>query len=80
MRFEAGRQLAAELFDLPSDVADLVIAPEGWPAVGGPVRHVIVAGRVVVEDGALVTADLEEIRRRAHDEAPRLWRRMEAIA
>jgi cytosine/adenosine deaminase-related metal-dependent hydrolase len=42
--------------------------------------HVIVAGRVVVEHGRLVHGDLEEIRAYAADEAPRVWRAMEALA
>jgi cytosine/adenosine deaminase-related metal-dependent hydrolase len=93
-RVLAGRALATEVFGLPrgavdattvdawalraGEAADLVIAPSGWPSVGRP-RHVLVAGRVVVEDGVLKTADLEEIQARAREEAPKLWRRMEAL-
>jgi cytosine/adenosine deaminase-related metal-dependent hydrolase len=54
--------------------ADLVVG-----APGAPPRHVLVDGRPVVVDGALVTADLEEIRARAREEAPRLWARMAEI-
>lgn len=46
---------------------------------GQPPRHVVVAGKAVVVDGTLVTADLEEIRATAREEAPRLWERMGAI-
>ena len=53
--------------------ADLVVGERGQRP-----RHVLVAGRMVVEDGRLVRADLDEIRARASEEAPRLWRRMEA--
>ena len=51
--------------------ADVVV---GRP--GAKPRHVIVAGEPVVVDGALVTADLDEVRARAAEEAPRLWARM----
>ena len=56
---------------LPADV--VVGAPGERP------RHVLVDGRPVVVDGALVTADLEEIRAHAREEAPRLWARMNEI-
>ncbi len=59
----------------PGAQADLVV---GVP--GEKPRHVLVGGRPVVIDGALVTADLEEIRARAREEAPRLWARMAQIA
>ena len=39
----------------------------------------IVDGRLVVRDGALVHADLEELRAEAREQAQRLWRRMEAL-
>ena len=42
-------------------------------------RHVLVGGRVVVEDGVLVGADLGEIRAQARTQAAALWRRMEAL-
>jgi hypothetical protein len=43
------------------------------------VRHVVVGGRVVVENGALTTANIEEIRDEARTAAPRLWERMASI-
>lgn len=53
--------------------ADLVVrGPEG-------VRHVIVAGRVVVRDGNLVSGSVSEIRAIAKREAARLWERMERL-
>jgi hypothetical protein len=47
--------------------------------VGQPPRHVLVAGRPVVVDGKLATADLSEIRAAAHAEAPKLWDRMSRL-
>ena len=55
-------------------LADLVVRVPGEPP-----RHVLVAGEVVVEDGKLVRADLEEIRARAREEAAKLFRRMDAL-
>lgn len=78
-RLLASRALATSLFELPQAAADLVVAPAGWPETGTP-RHVLVAGRVVVEDGVLKTADFEEIQARAREEAPKLWRRMESLS
>lgn len=78
-RLVGGHDLAAERFGMgfspltPGHAAD-VIAVEG-----DRVRHVVVAGRLVVENGQLVTADLEEIYADAREQAPRLWERMRAL-
>ncbi len=45
----------------------------------GGVRHVVVAGELVVEDGQLVHGDFEEIEREAHEAASSLWERMRAL-
>jgi hypothetical protein len=63
----------AELFD-PSVTEDVV---EGEP--GKPPTSVVVAGRKVVENGRLVTADIRDIRGFAAEQAKRLWSRMGAI-
>ena len=42
----------------------------------GSVRTVVVGGRPVVEEGRLVTGDLEGIRTEAEEQANRLWRRL----
>ena len=42
-------------------------------------RHLVVNGRIIVEDGRLVTADHKEIRRHAEAIAPDVWRRMEEL-
>jgi cytosine/adenosine deaminase-related metal-dependent hydrolase len=39
----------------------------------------VVEGRVVVEDGRLLTADIDSIRDAARAEAPRLWQRMREV-
>ncbi len=79
-RLRAGGRLAGELLGvaLPPPwvegaAADLVVR-----APGG-VRHVVVAGEVVVRDGRLVRADLDEIRAFAAEQAPRLWARMAEV-
>jgi cytosine/adenosine deaminase-related metal-dependent hydrolase len=64
-----GARLAEQLE--PGVAADLVA---GVP--GAAPRHVLVGGRVVVKDGVLATADIDEIRALAREEAPRVWERM----
>lgn len=84
-RLEGGWKLAEErlgrpLAPLQEGTAADAVAREVEDADGGNdgggVRHVLVAGRRVVEDGRLLTADLEEIRARAKEEAPRVWERL----
>jgi acyl-coenzyme A thioesterase PaaI-like protein len=48
--------------------------------VQGRVRHVVVGGRVVVEDGRLVAEDMDSIVATARHEAARLWDRMATIS
>ena len=73
---EAGKAADLIVIDLaaphaqPED-ADLV-SRIVYSARAADVRHVIVAGRVVVRDGALKTADIGEIRREANTETRRL--------
>lgn len=79
-RIHAGQALASELFEQKlgevkaNAAADVVV---GIP--GEPPRHVVVGGRRVVVQGRLVTGDLAEIRAKAHEAAPALWARMEAL-
>jgi cytosine/adenosine deaminase-related metal-dependent hydrolase len=78
-REAAGRRLAAELFGeafeplAPGGAADVAVMEEGRT------RHLMVGGRAVVDDGQIVTADLDEIMALARAQAPRLWARMEAL-
>lgn len=76
-------RLAAERFSLrfsplwPGAAADVAVVDHDGDVE--TVRHVAVAGRTVVEDGELLTGDLEEIRAHAGEQAARLWRRMASL-
>jgi len=78
-RLAQGRALVAERFGAeagplaPGSLGDLVVR------LNGAVRHVVVGGRVVVEDGVLAIADTESITAEARAQATRLWSRMAAI-
>lgn len=78
-RTQAGQVLAGVLFGRTMGelreraAADVVVRiPEERP------WHVVVGGRRVVVAGELVTADAEEIHRKAAEAAKVLWRRMES--
>jgi len=68
----AGERLGLVLAPLATGSAADVVALEN-----DRIRHVIVDGKLVVSDGQLMTADLEEIRTHAREQAPLLWARME---
>jgi cytosine/adenosine deaminase-related metal-dependent hydrolase len=80
-RLLGGYRLAAERFGArfsplwQGAVAD-VVATAQEEGNGCSARHVVVAGRPVVEDGGLLTGDLEKIRADARAQASRLWQRM----
>jgi cytosine/adenosine deaminase-related metal-dependent hydrolase len=82
-RVTAARAMVAErfggAFELPGEDGASATADLRVVEPGGRVRHVLVGGRPVVVDGALVGADLEEIRRDAAVQAERLWTRMAAL-
>ena len=74
----AGHALDAERFGAPftlepGGAADVVARREGNAV------HVIVGGRIVVENARLCTAEVGAIRAEAAEAAPRLWARMNAI-
>jgi 5-methylthioadenosine/S-adenosylhomocysteine deaminase len=73
---------AADLLVLSLGDPAFLAAPEvdphdlvAWSASRFAVRHVLVAGEILVEDGRLTHLDLEEIRRRAGEELAKLLRR-----
>jgi cytosine/adenosine deaminase-related metal-dependent hydrolase len=78
-RLAAGHRLVAERFETdpqplaPGAVGDVVVTENGR------VRHVVVAGRPVVTDGRLLSADEDSISAEAHREAAQLWDRMASI-
>ena len=78
-RLAAGQVLVAERFGscpealAPGALGDLVIRE------GGRVRYVVVGGRLVVADGALINGSAEAIAESARREALRLWSRMAAL-
>jgi len=78
-RLAAGHGLVAERFGgvaqplAPGAPGDVVVRH------GGKIRHVVVGGRLVVNDGVLVTADMDSIAASARTQAARLWTRMAQI-
>ena len=78
-RLTAGHALAAERFGAasvplaPGSLGDLVVRRDG------AIVHVVVGGRVVVDDGVLKTGDFERITAQSRAEAARLWARMAEI-
>lgn len=76
-RVDAGHALASQLFGVHLGALDAGSAADVVVGVPGEKpRHVVVAGRAVVVDGRLVTADVDAIRAEAKDAAPKLWARM----
>ncbi len=78
-RLAAGHRLTAERFGTnpqalaPGAVGDVVVR------VNGRIRHVVVAGKIVVTDGKLASGDADFISAAARSEAKRLWDRMAKI-
>jgi cytosine/adenosine deaminase-related metal-dependent hydrolase len=78
-RLGRGHALVAERFGThpgplqPGALGDVVVRQDG------AVRHVVVAGRVVVADGRLSTGDFDGIAAEAREQAGRLWKRMAEI-
>lgn len=76
----SGQLLASELFG--QKLGEVRAGATADVAVGIPgerPRHVVVGGRRVVVAGRLVTGDLDEIRAKAHEAAPALWRKMNEL-
>ena len=81
LRRTMGRRLAADVFGvaLPDVLKDGAAADVVARIPGQRPRHVLVGGHLIVKDGRLMTADEEEIRAEAKEEAARLWGRMVKI-
>lgn len=77
-----GRDLVARAFGTTGAELAATDTVTWFPPDNGErarVRRVEVGGRVVVDEGALVAADLAEIDAHAAEEASRLWARMERL-
>ncbi len=78
-RLAAGQALIAERFSVPPQplsagaLGDLVVRENGH------LRHVIVGGRIVVENGRLTGGDMNVIATGAQKHAAALWKRMAAL-
>lgn len=78
-RLAAGHRLISERFGAaarpltPGALGDLVVREDSC------VRHVVVDGRIVVENGRLVGGDMAAIAAAAKAGAARLWKRMSAL-
>jgi cytosine/adenosine deaminase-related metal-dependent hydrolase len=79
-RISAGHRLASEQFGLRLAPLDAGAAADAVVRSNGAVLHVMVDGNPVVEDGRLLTADIDEIRTEAQRQATRLWAGMRELA
>lgn len=84
---EASRALAGEVWGLrfslePNSAADLVVwrSADDAERPGAVPRHVVVGGEVVVEEGRLLTGDIDAIRSEASRQAQRLFSRMRELS
>lgn len=78
-RLEAGQRLIAERFGFAATGLAAGAAGDVVVREKGRVTTVVVGGRVVVRNGALVAADAGAIEAEARAEAARLWQRMAAL-
>jgi cytosine/adenosine deaminase-related metal-dependent hydrolase len=72
LRLSAGEKLLAELWPGLGKYEDRIVIDRDR------VVETTVGGRAVVRDGILLTADLEELRAEAREQATELWGRMES--
>lgn len=76
-RLPAGRAWVESRFGAGALAGDRVEWAEGDAPERPRAERVVIAGRTVVERGALVAADIAELRARAREQAPALWARMQ---
>jgi cytosine/adenosine deaminase-related metal-dependent hydrolase len=80
LRLARGHALIAERFGAATEplvqgaLGDLVVRENGR------IRHVVVGGRIVVENGRLTGGDMDAISAAAREHSIRLWDRMAAVA
>lgn len=74
-RLTSGMRLVAGFFPDEDLALDEILHLDGTSAI----QNVCVGGRLVVENGRLVAADMEEIRAHAREQAELLFKRMETI-
>ncbi len=79
LRLASNQELACERFGSTFDAFSVPRAADLRIVDGNGVRHVVVAGKIVVRDRRLVTGDLDVIRSDAHEQAQSLWVRMGAL-
>lgn len=72
-RAESSWRLLSDFFDEPIGALVETAAADVRVENAQGVQHVLVAGRLVVENGRLLTGDIEEIRADARRQAERLW-------
>jgi cytosine/adenosine deaminase-related metal-dependent hydrolase len=79
-RAEAGRRLIAERFGMNVAASMEGDAADACAFENERARHVVVGGRLVVQDGRLLTADEDAIREEARREAGHVWKRMRSLS
>lgn len=79
-RLGAGHDLAGERLGVRFAPLEVGGAADAIVRSNGTIHDVIVGGRKVVENGRLLTADIDEIRDEARRQAPRVWARMAELA
>jgi cytosine/adenosine deaminase-related metal-dependent hydrolase len=77
-RIEAGRGILQERFG-DSFSMDVAAVADVVARGADGARHVLAGGRLVVEEGRLLTADMDRIRAEAEAEALHLWERMVSL-
>jgi len=75
-RVEGSRRLMAELFNTPVDPFEEGALGDWIVFSGTRAQHVVVDGEIVVRDGQLLAAEIEQIEEEAARVAPHLWERM----